>query len=96
MYGTVARIRVKPGMEQALIAELDAHAAQVPGYREGHLYRLDKDPSAYLLTIVFDSKEAYVANAQSPEQNARYQRLRAAMAEDPEWMDGEIVGSYRR
>jgi len=96
MYGTVARIRVKPGMEHALIDRLNEQAGLIPGYRQGHLYRLDKDSSAYILTVVFDSKEAYVANAQSPEQDARYQRLRETMAEDPEWLDGEIVGSYER
>ena len=96
MYGTVARIRVKPGMEQELVDRLSAQAGEISGYREGRLYRLDSDPSALLLTIVFDSKEAYVANAASPGQNARYLQLREAMAEDPEWLDGEIIGTYDR
>jgi quinol monooxygenase YgiN len=96
MYGTVARIRIKPGMEQALADHLSAHGREIAGFREGRLYRLDSDPSALLLTIVFDSKEAYVANAASPGQNARYLQLRETMAEDPEWLDGEIIGTYDR
>ena len=35
----------------------------------------------------------YRANADSPEQDARYQKLRALLEDDPEWNDGEIVYS---
>ena len=41
--------------------------------------------------VVFESREAYWANAQSPDQNQRYQEMRALMLADPEWHDGEIV-----
>jgi hypothetical protein len=40
---------------------------------------------------VFESKEAYWANAQSPEQNARFLQLRALLLDDPQWHDGVIV-----
>ena len=39
------------------------------------------------------SQFVYVANANSPEQDARYRQLLALLEEPPEWHDGEIVAS---
>jgi len=43
------------------------------------------------MAAVFESEDAYVANANSPEQHRRYQRYRELLSADPEWTDGEIV-----
>jgi hypothetical protein len=43
---------------------------------------------------MFESREAYQANSATPEQGARFQRLRELMESDPEWHDGEIVVSH--
>ncbi len=43
------------------------------------------------MVVVFESKAAYVANAQRPETNARYSRGLEYQAREPEWHDGEIV-----
>ena len=40
------------------------------------------------------AQRAYQANAASPEQDARYQKLRALLARDPEWHDGEVVYDF--
>jgi hypothetical protein len=45
------------------------------------------------MVVAFESKDAYWANARSPEQDARFKEMRALLASDPEWHDGEIVGS---
>ncbi len=57
MYGTVARMRLEPGME-ARLHELNRafEVRQVPGCVAQHLYRMDADPNAYDLTVVFKSK----------------------------------------
>lgn len=96
MYGTVARLQLNPGMEEQLL-EFDhrEHTASIPGYIGEYVYRMDADPNVYYLAVVFDSKEAYVKNANSPEQDARYQEMRAMLASDPEWNDGEVVSTYR-
>jgi quinol monooxygenase YgiN len=94
MYGTIARFRVKPGMEAQLMKlSQEMGAVQIPGARATYVYRLDNDPSEYYLAVIFDSKEAYHANAASPEQDARYRQLRQLLQGDPEWHDGEIVYS---
>jgi heme-degrading monooxygenase HmoA len=95
MYGTVARMRIKPGMEEQLL-EFDRKelAVNIPGFTGEYIYRMDADPTVYYLVVVFESKEAYGANASSPEQDARYQEMRALLESDPEWNDGEVVAAY--
>src|SRR5207237_3671198 len=92
MYGTVARFRAKPGMGDKLREQQQLYEeANVPGSVMITIYRMDKDPNEYYMAVIFDSKESYVANANSPEQNARYQALMEMMAEEPEWHDGEVI-----
>jgi hypothetical protein len=97
MYGTVARMRIKPGMEQRLL-EISRRPDMrgIPGLVAEAVYRLDGEPDGYVLVVAFESREAYRANAGSPEQHRRYLELRELLAADPEWNDGEIVDSYRR
>ncbi len=94
MYGTVARFTAKPGSEAALL-ELtrDDDPSETPGYAFHHVYRLDAGSDQYILVAGFKDKEAYFANANSPEQNDFYEKFRALLVSDPEWMDGEIIDS---
>lgn len=92
MYGTVCRFYAKPGMESQLLAlsqEFDNLA--IPGSIGEYVYRMDNDPNEYYLVVIFESEEAYRRNAASPEQDARYRKIRELMATDPEWHDGTIV-----
>ena len=99
MYGTIAHIRVKPGMEdqfrQLIEGQMHAfEAGQVPGFVATYTYRTDADANDYYLAVVFESREAYWANAQSPEQDARYRQWQPLLEGEPEWHDGEIVDVY--
>lgn len=92
MYGTVARLRVKPGAEETLMAQLRAYGTlNVPGYQRSYMYRMDNDPVEWYMAVVFDSKESYRANAESPEQDQRYREMLALLEREPEWHDGEIL-----
>ncbi len=96
MYGTVARFRIKAGMEgqfrQLIEGQASAfEAGQIPGFVATYGYRMDADPNDIYLAVVFESREAYWANAQSPEQDARYRQLLPLLESEPEWHDGEIV-----
>ena len=92
MYGTVARMRMKPGMD-ARYADLEREfeARQVPGFVAQVTYWMDADPNEFYLAVVFESKEAYVANANDPEQDAMYRKFREVLEADPAWHDGEII-----
>ena len=92
MYGTVAQFRARPGAGEQLKAyNRELESVNIPGLVASYIYRMDANPDEYYLAVVFDSKEAYVANANSPEQDTRYHKLRELLAADPVWHDGEIV-----
>ena len=92
MYGTIWRVRLKEGGEAALKALMDEFEARhVPGFIGHYAYRLDAEPQLYMSAVVFASREAYVANANSPEQQALYERMAAVFDGEPEWFDGEIT-----
>ena len=95
MYGTVARMTAGPDAKQAL-TEYSKQVMDdpIPGLISTYVYQMDVDPNEYYLAVVFESRESYHANAQSPEQNTRYEQLRALLSADPEWHDGEIIASY--
>ena len=92
MYGTIARMRLKPGMEKQLLEQFHIfESARVPGSVTVYWYRMDTNPNEYYLAAVFSSKEAYQANAESPEQDARYRQMLSLLEGEPEWHDGEII-----
>lgn len=90
MYGTIARVKVDPTKVEAL-KELGRRMGVAPGQIARYVYQMDADPGEIFLVAVFESKEAYWANADSPEQHARFMELRALLLEEPEWHDGEII-----
>jgi quinol monooxygenase YgiN len=96
MYGTVARFRLKPGVEETQLMELsrELEGRPIPGFVAEYTYRMDSDPHEYYFAVVFESKEAYFANANTPEQDAFYRKFRELLVDDPEWHDGEVVYTY--
>ena len=66
-------------------------ANPIPGMVANYAYRMDADPQEYYLAVIFESKEAYHTNAQSPEQHQRFEQMMQLLEGEPEWHDGEIV-----
>jgi quinol monooxygenase YgiN len=100
MYGTIARLHPRAGALDALKAELAGFSAggrrMPPGYRESFIFVPDRevyDRPTVFLVAVFDDRESYVANADSPEQDADYRRMRELLEDDPDWMDGTFLGA---
>lgn len=92
MYGTVARYQLKPGMEGQLLAfEREIREARLPGLVTEFTFRMDEDLNVYYQAVVFESRAAYRAVAESPEQDARYRKLLALLEGPPEWHDGDVV-----
>ena len=92
MYGTIARLHPSAGRLDDLVAYgRRMQHVDVPGFRASYLFRPDRNPyeePTVFLVAVFDDEASYKANAESPEQHARYLELRALLADDPDWMDG--------
>ncbi len=92
MFGTIGRVRIKPGMEEQLLV-LGLGIEKDPGEVATYVYRMDAEPGILYMVAIFESKEAYMANADRPEADARYQQMHAYFDGEPEWHDGEIVFS---
>ncbi|UCC87713.1 MAG: antibiotic biosynthesis monooxygenase [Anaerolineales bacterium] len=92
MYGTVARFQVKPGMAEAL-EQLgrDMAADPSPGFVARYVYRMDNNPDEFYVAVMYESREAYFANANSPEQHEQFLEMMELLAAEPEWHDGEVV-----
>ena len=94
MYGTVARMRVKPGFMEAM--ERIYEGQELPaGAVAFYAYQMDADPNELYMVAVFESKEAYVVNAQSAETDTQFRQWLEWLETEPEWHDGEIVYARR-
>lgn len=45
--------------------------------------------------VAWDNTQNYMKNADSPEQNAWYQKMRALLAADPQWFDCDVIEDQR-
>jgi hypothetical protein len=43
------------------------------------------------MAVVFENKESYFANANSPEQHQRFLQMMSVLESEPEWHDGNVV-----
>jgi quinol monooxygenase YgiN len=92
MYGTVAKMRLKPGMLDKMRALAAGDGmTRIPGLVSTTVYQMDADANDFIMAVVFTDKDAYVKNANSPDQNARYEEFAALLEGPPEWHDGEVV-----
>ena len=92
---TFYKMRVRPGKVNALRTLMDnwererdvrplGFVASVTGSRKGN-------PDEVWGTVLWDNTENYMKNANSPEQNAWYEQMRALLAADPEWFDCDVI-----
>lgn len=88
MYGTIARMQAKPG---ALKALREMESRKPKGMLATYVFQMDQNPNELWMAVVFESKEAYRANADSPKQNSEFLNLMENLIKEPEWHDGEIV-----
>ena len=93
MYGTIARFKVRKDKLRdffALGKEWDDRdRKRAIGYLGSEILWEDREEGCACLVVRFTSRETYMQNANSPEQDAFNQRMRACLDADPEWIDGE-------
>ncbi|MBP1706162.1 MAG: Antibiotic biosynthesis monooxygenase [Chloroflexi bacterium] len=82
MYGTLARMRIRPGSESAL-QDLErewfrTRGRFVKGVGPSYVLAPDGDAGTRWLVAIFDDEA----------QDAWYRQMREHLLEDPEWIDG--------
>jgi heme-degrading monooxygenase HmoA len=93
MYGTVGHVRIQEGRVDEfweLMRQQARAEAFMSGYIASFAFSLDRDPHEVIFAAIFISREAYVANAESPQQDARYWEMRNLLCADPLWLDGDV------
>jgi heme-degrading monooxygenase HmoA len=95
MFGTIAMAKVKPGQIDALKAEMERwtreRGTQVRGFISTTIYQSTEDPNQLMMAVIFDSRESYMANAESPDQDKEYHAMLQHLEGPPTWHDGEII-----
>ena len=95
MYGTVARMQIKPGQEEAVKALNErwprGRTSEATGFIADYVLKSERNPGEWVVLVIFDSEANYRENAADPEQHRQYEELRTLLASDPEWNDGEIL-----
>ena len=93
MYGTIARVKVKKAKIREFFALGkewdDRERKRAIGFLGADLLWEDQDEGSACLIVRFIDRESYLANANSPEQDKFYRRMRDCLENDPEWIDGE-------
>ena len=51
----------------------------------------DRKPGELIGVAVFEDRATYRANADDPEQDAWFRRVRELLESDPDWEDGDYV-----
>lgn len=93
MFGTISRWRLRADvtdeqLNDALAMMRDDRPASSVAII---VYRSVSDSREIWVAGAFESCEAYAANAATPEQNARFTRIRALLDGEPEWHDGDVL-----
>jgi antibiotic biosynthesis monooxygenase (ABM) superfamily enzyme len=92
MYGTIARLKIRPDRLREFFALGkewdDRERTRALGYVGSEIMWEDREAGRACLIVHFTSRESYMKNASSPEQDAFYQRMRTCLDSDPEWIDG--------
>ena len=96
MYGTVARMKFRPGSFEKMQDLMKGfEERQVKGFLFNAVFRSKADPDEVWLVVGFEDEASYRANADDPETDRMAQQYQPLMAAPPDWHDGEIVTMTR-
>ena len=91
VYGTEAKMKLKPGAAEKMMQAMEGEEVARPGHVATYIFKTDKDPNVHIVTTIFESKTAYKKFADSPEQDKRFRQMSEMLAGEPEWNDGEVI-----
>ena len=92
MYGTVAMCEIRADQVDAFRELMDQQSGSgMDGWVGTDVLVPDNHEGRMVLVVRFRDRASYEANADSPEQNERYLKMRALLESDPVWHDGDWV-----
>ena len=98
MYGSMFRMKALPGKRDEVIQTVNDWTNEVGKHPDhkvhtGYLLKSDANSDEVFGLAIADDEAAYRANNDVPGQAEWYGKLRALLAEDPQWHDGEVFES---
>ncbi len=98
VFGTIATMHVKPGMEAPVLKALEewggGRGSRIDGPIRIYVARSQRDPNVLLNIVLFDSREHYEANANDPDQDRWYRTILPLLKSPPDWHDHEVLLAY--
>ena len=94
MYGTLGRMKPKPGKRDELVAMLSTPpgGAAAQGFRGAYLLKADEGDEV-VVAVMYEDKDAYVAMVHDPQTDANFGKIMELLEDEPSWTDGEWVGA---
>ena len=94
MFGTVGRLKVKPGkLDELAAAMAEGQDRQIDGSIAYYVYQVEGKKNELILAVVFRDKESYMKNADDPAQDEAYRKMVDLLEGPPSWEDGEIIAT---
>jgi quinol monooxygenase YgiN len=92
---TFMKMKAKPGkvddIRKLMNTEEDQERLKKAGFQYSVMGTSKNDPNTVWGAVTWDTSERYYKNAESPAQNADYEKMRSMLTEDPEWFDCDVV-----
>jgi quinol monooxygenase YgiN len=94
MYGTLGRMKPKPGKRDELVALLSAppSGTVANGHRGAYLLKADEDDEV-VVAVMYEDKDAYMAMVHDPQTDENFGKIMALLQVEPNWTDGEWIAS---
>ena len=91
MYGTIFNLNIRRGHEDKLLAIMKEESTSKPEGMVAWFVMNPDEKDAWTGVAIFESKEAYVANANRPEQHQLFLKMMEHLESEPTWTDGTYV-----
>ena len=89
-YCSIANIQVKKGHEEELLKGFNSNEPKPEGMFAWFIMNPDQKDE-WIGVAVFESQDAYVANANRPEQHESFLKIMEHLESEPTWTDGFYV-----
>ena len=93
------RMKVQPGkvdeLRRVMSSQQDEGRLRERGWVASVVGTRKDNPDEVWGCVTWDTSDRYYKNAESPEQNEMFQKMRSLLGGDPEWFDCDVLEERR-
>ena len=98
-HATFWKMQVQPGkvgdLTKIMSSTQEIDRIKAGGWQMTVVGTRKDNPNEIWGMVTWDTSDRYCKNAESPDQDKDYQRMRALLTADPEWFDCDVVEENR-